>query len=57
MANYKFYLKDKRSENKTIILMYFNYNNNVLKYSTKNSIRKKISNLLFNENYWSQKGE
>ena len=38
MANYKFYLKNKRSENKTIILMYFNYNNNVLKYSTKNSI-------------------
>lgn len=38
MANYKFYLKNKRSENKTIILMYFNYNNKVLKYSTKNSI-------------------
>ena len=38
MANSKFYLKDKKSENETLILMFFNYNNKVFKYSTKNSI-------------------
>tara|TARA_B110000238_G_scaffold192547_1_gene228000 strand:- start:154 stop:672 length:519 start_codon:yes stop_codon:yes gene_type:complete len=37
MANSKFYLKDKKTSNETIILMYFNYNNHVLKYSTKTS--------------------
>lgn len=45
MANYKFYLKDKKSKNKTVILMYFNYDNKVLKYSTKNSI---------NTNHWNK---
>ena len=38
MANSKFYLKDKNTDNETLILMFFNYNNKVLKYSTKNSI-------------------
>ena len=38
MANAKFYLKDKNSNNETLILMFFNYNNKVFKYSTKTSI-------------------
>ena len=38
MANAKFYLKDKNSKNETLIMMFFNYNNNVFKYSTKTSI-------------------
>ena len=38
MANAKFYLKDKNSINETLILMFFNYNNKVFKYSTKTSI-------------------
>ncbi len=39
MANSKFYLKNKKSKNKTIVRLYFNYNGNVLKYSTKISIK------------------
>ena len=38
MANAKFYLKDKNSNNETLILMFFNYNNKVFKYSTKTSV-------------------
>lgn len=39
MANAKFYLKDKNANNETLILMFFNYNNKVFKYSTKISIQ------------------
>ena len=46
MANSKFYLKDKNSDNETLILMFFNYNNKVLKYSTKNSIEPRNWNKL-----------
>ena len=41
MSNAKFYLKDKNSNNETLILMFFNYNNKVFKYSTKTSIEPK----------------
>ena len=44
MANSKFYLKDKKSNKETIILLYFNFNNNVLKYSSKISIKPNIWN-------------
>jgi integrase len=39
MANAKFYLKNKNTNNETLILMFFNYNNKVFKYSTKTSIQ------------------
>lgn len=38
MAKVKYYLKDKNLEQKTAIRLYFNYNNEVFKYSTKLSI-------------------
>ena len=38
MAKAKYYLKDKNLKQKTSIKLYFNYNNEVLKYSTKLSI-------------------
>ena len=38
MANARFYLKEKNTNNETLILMFFNYNNKVFKYSTKTSI-------------------
>jgi len=41
MANSRFYLKDKNSKNETLIFMFFNYNNKVLKYSTKTSVLPK----------------
>ena len=38
MSKVKYYLKDKNLEQKTAIRLYFNYNNEVFKYSTKLSI-------------------
>ena len=41
MANVKFYLKEKNSISKTLILLAFNYNNQRFKYSSKISINPK----------------
>ena len=41
MANSRFYLKDKNTSNETLIFLYFNYKNKVLKYSTKTSVLPK----------------
>ncbi|MDC1024914.1 tyrosine-type recombinase/integrase [Flavobacteriales bacterium] len=42
MATVKFYLQDKKSEKKSSLRLFFNYNNKVLKYSVNISIEPKL---------------
>ena len=44
MATAKFYLQDKKSNNKTSIRLFFNYKNTVLKYSVNLSVNPRLWN-------------